>query len=164
MKHTITYIALLFFYLTDCNAQTIDKPKNNALSFELGKTGLIYTLSFDHKFSNKRFGIRLDAGSNFAKYLHAFSTGMGGYILFGKKSSFLELGIDLNYLVVDEVSNDQKGFSLVYPDYSVKTYYASMNIGYRKYWKNSLFRLGASPGVIKNDFIPGGYISYGVIF
>jgi hypothetical protein len=74
------------------------------------------------------------------------------------------LGIDVNYLSVNEISDDQIGIPLVYPNYTIKTYYASLNCGYRKYGNNSLFRIGISPGFIKTEFIPGGYISYGFIF
>ena len=164
MKHTITSIFFFLFCMTVCNAQTNDKVKSNSLSFELGKTGLIYNLTFDHKFKDKNFGVRVGIGSNFSKYLPLFSTGAGGYYLIGKRKSFLELGVDINYLNVDEVSNDQRGVNLFYPNYSIKTYHASMNIGYRTYGKRSLFRIGVSPGLFKNGFIPGGYISYGLTF
>jgi hypothetical protein len=90
--------------------------------------------------------------------------GGGGYHLIGKTSNFLEVGADLNYLSVDEVSDDQRGFVLIYPDYSIQTYYVSINIGYRRYGKSNLFRIGFAPGFIKQDFIPGGYISYGITF
>ncbi len=75
------------------------------------------------------------------KYLFAFTFGGGGYYLTGKRSSFLELGADLNDLIVIEGSDDQRGFVFVYPDYSINTYYASLNLGYRKYGKSSLFRI-----------------------
>lgn len=162
MRHYLAILILFFFSISICNAQT-GKSKNNTLSFELGKTGLIYNLTFDHRFAEKNFGARMTIGSNFAKYLSFFSTGAGGYYLTGKKKH-LELGIDLNYLVVDEVSDDQKGIVLIYPNYTVKTFYASMNIGYRKYGQKSLFRAGVSPGFITNRFLPGGYISIGLRF
>jgi hypothetical protein len=150
--------------MTICNAQTTGKTSNNALSFELGKTGLVFNLSFDHKFPDKNLGYRFIIGSNFSKYLNAFSTGGGGYYLFGQTKSHFEIGIDLSYLNIYEVSDDQKGFVLLYPDYSIKTYYVSMNFGYRKYGDKGLLRIGISPGFIKNDFLPGGYISYGFMF
>jgi hypothetical protein len=148
--------------MTICTAQTTSKL--NAVSFEIGKTGLIYNLTFDHKAATKNFGLRLGVGSNFAKYLNAISIGGGGYYLVGKTNHFLELGIDLQYLIVDEVSDDQKGFSFVYPDYSIKAFYPSLNLGYRAYGKRILFRVGFSPGVIDDDFVPGGYISFGLRF
>lgn len=141
------------------------KPKLNAISFELGKTGLIYNLAFDHKAETKNVGFRLEAGSNFAKYLNAFSAGGGGYYLVGHTKSFLELGLDLHYLVVDEVSDDQRGFALVYPDYSIKVFCPSLNVGYQAYGKETLFRIGFSPfNLIESNIIPGGYISYGLRF
>jgi hypothetical protein len=164
MKRKVIAIFYFFFAFIICKAQTISDPGNNSLSFELGKSGLIYNLNFDHKFRNSDFGFRIGAGSNFAKYLQALTGGVGGYYLQGHKSSFLELGIDLAYLSVDEVSDDQKGFSLIYPDYSVKAFYATANVGYRRYGKHTLFRIGVSPGFIKNEFFPGGYISFGFIF
>jgi hypothetical protein len=164
MKHNLTIIIILFFCKVVCNAQTTGKKSNNnAFSIELGKTGLIFNLSFDHKFPAKNFGYRINIGSNFAKYLNAFSTGGGGYYLFGQKKNYFELGIDLSYLNVYELSDDQKGFILLTPDYSIKTFYASMNLGYRKYGDKGLFRIGISPGFIRSDFLPGGYISYGFI-
>ena len=155
-------ICTILFSVTLCNAQTTYKP--NAFSFELGKTGLIYNLTFDRKAEATNFGFRLGFGSNFAKYLNAITAGAGGYYLIGNTNRFFELGADFQYLVVDEVSDDQKGFSLIYPDYSVKTFYPSLNLGYRAYSKRTLFRIGLSPGVIDNDFVPGGYISLGLRF
>ena len=137
--------------------------KYNALSFELGKTGLIYNLNFDHKFAKNNFGFRFGAGTNFGQYLNVVTVGGGSYFLVGKQSHFLETGVDIQYLVVDEVSDDQKGFSFVYPDYSTKTPYLSLNLGYRSYGKRTMFRVGLSPGLIDNDFVPGGYISYGFL-
>ncbi len=164
MKHAITSSFVLVFGLTVCNGQTTDERKNNALSLEVGRTGLIYNVTFDRRFKVDDFGVRVDIGSNLSKYLSLFTTGIGGYYLVGKRNSHLELGVDLNYLIVDEVSDDQKGLNLVYPDYSVKTVYPSLNVGYRSYGKRTLFRIGVSPGIIKNDFLPGGYISYGLTF
>lgn len=159
---------IIIFFLFSCvsfgNAQSNTEYRDNALSFELGKTGLVYNLNFDHKFLNKDFGFRLSAGSNFVKYLNAFTAGGGVYYLFGKNKNFLETGIDLNYLSVDEVSDDQKGIAVMYPDYSINTLYTSVNIGFRKYGKACLFRIGVSPGFIKDGFVPGGYISYGFTF
>ena len=164
MKHTTIAIFYFLFTFAICKAQTVSNSRNNSLSLELGKTGLIYNLNFDHRFQDKDFGFRFGIGSNFAKYLQAFTTGAGGYYLVGHEINFLELGIDLSYLSVDEVSDDQKGFSLIYPNYSIKTFYASANVGYRRYGKSTLFRIGVSPGFIKNEFVPGGYISFGLTF
>lgn len=162
MKSLLTAICAILVSVTLCNAQATSKV--NAVSFELGKTGLIYNLTFDHKAATKNFGFRLGVGSNLAKYLNAITVGGGGYYLVGKTNRFLELGVDLQYLIVDEVSDDQKGFSFVYPDYSIKTVYPSLNLGYRAYGKHTLFRIGFSPGVIDNDFVPGGYMSIGLRF
>lgn len=155
MKSLLTVCFAILISVTLCNAQTIEKSKLNAISFELGKTGLIYNLTFDHKSATKNFGFRLNVGSNIAKYLNAISVGGGGYYLVGKTNKFLELGMDLQYLIVDEVSDDQKGFAFVYPDYSIKTFYPSLNFGYRAYSKRTLFRIGLSPGLIDSDFVPG---------
>lgn len=164
MKHKTIATLYFIFTLTICRAQIISVSKNNALSFELGKSGLIYNLNFDHRFQNKNFGFRLGLGSNFSKYLQAFTTGGGGYYLIGHTTKFLEIGIDLNYLSVEENSDDQKGVPLLIPNYAVSIYYMSFNIGYRRYGAKALFRIGISPGFIKNDFLPGGYISYGLRF
>jgi hypothetical protein len=164
MKHILTIFFLIFICVTLCYAQKTNKSKLNALSFELGKNGLIYNLNLDHRFSEKNFGFRFGIGSNLSQYLNAITVSGGGYYLVGRQKHFLELGIDIQYLIVDEVSDDQKGFSFVYPDYSIKTLYPSLNIGYRYYGKRTLFRAGFSPGFIKSKIIPGGYISFGITF
>lgn len=164
MKQILTTIVALFFCGTSCFAQTTWKSNHNALSFEVGKTGLIYNLNFDHRITGRNFGFRLGLGSNFAKYLNAKTFGGGSYYLAGKQNKFLEAGLDLHYLIVDEVSDDQKGFSFVYPDYSIKTFYPTVNLGYRSYGKRTMFRVGLSPGMINSDLVPGGYISYGLTF
>ena len=164
MKPLLTVYFTIFISVTLCNAQTIEKSKLNAISFEIGKTGLIYNLTFDHKSATNNIGFRLNVGSNIAKYLNAISVGGGGYYLVGKTNHFLELGMDLQYLIVDEVSDDQKGFAFVYPDFSIKTFYPSLNFGYRVYGKRTLFRIGLSPGLIDSDFVPGGYLSLGLLF
>ncbi len=164
MKQPLSIIFILFFYSTFSNAQTADTVRNNTLSLELGKTGLIFNLIFDHKFSKTNFGVRLGAGSNIGRFLTLKTVGGGAYYLAGKGNRYFELGVDIQYLIVDEVSDDQKSIPVVYPDYSVKTVYPSLNIGYRAYRKNTIFRIGFSPGLIKGDFIPGGYISYGFTF
>jgi len=164
MKLLLTTNLIFVLGITISCAQINEQPAYNTLSFELGKTGFIYNLTYDHKFGDKDFGFRFGIGSNLAKYLNAFTIGCGVYYLFGKTSGFFELGGDLYYLKVDEISDDQKGGSFVYPDYSTKTYYAGVNIGYRKCGKRSLFRMGFSPGLIKEGFVPGGYFSIGVTF
>lgn len=164
MKPKAITILYLLFAFTISKAQTGNHSGNNALSFEVGKTGLIYNVNFDHRFQKNNFGFRLGMGSNFAKYLQAFTSGAGGYYLIGQEKNFLELGIDLNYLSVDEISNDQRSITFLYPDYPIKTFYTSANIGFRNYGKRTLFRIGVSPGFIKNDFLTGGYISIGFRF
>src|ERR1700704_1771787 len=97
--------------------------KNNSLSVEIGKNGLIYNLSFDRKLKNKPIGFRFFAGSNFGKYLTASTGGAGLYFLKGPKNDKLEIGADISYLVIDETSDDQRGFTILVPDESIKTYY-----------------------------------------
>ena len=53
MKSLLTAFTVLFLSVTFCNAQASEKIKINAVSFELGKTGLIYNLTFDHKLTAK---------------------------------------------------------------------------------------------------------------
>lgn len=163
MKHITTAIFLFLFASTICLAQSIN-PKNNSLSFELGKNGLIYNLTFDHRLQDKDFGLRVAVGSNFAKYLHAVTTGAGAYYLKGRENNLLELGIDFYYLSIDEVSDDQRGVAFIIPNYDIKTFYSTVNVGYRRYTENTLFRIGIAPGITKYDIIPGAYISFGFRF
>ncbi len=142
------------------------KSKLQTISLEIGKTGLIYNINYDHKLSDKNFGLRIGVGSNAGQYLRLFSFGGGAYYLFGSSNKFFELGSELNYLSVEEISDDQKSFIslVIYPNYSTKTFYASLYAGYRKYTKKTLFRIGIAPGFTKDEFIPGGYIGFGIIF
>ena len=97
MKLLLTVYFAILLSVTLCNAQIIERSKLNAISFEIGKTGLIYNLTFDHKSGTNNFGFRMNVGSNIAKYLNAISVGGGGYYLVGKTNHFLELGMDLQY-------------------------------------------------------------------
>ena len=164
MSPKIIALSIFLFACTICKAQSNSDEKNYSLSLELGKTGLIYNLNFDHRIQEKNLGYRIVVGSNFGKYLKAITNGVGAYYLTGRNNNFLEVGIDLFYLSVDEVSDDQRGFAFINPDYTIKTLYASANLGYRRYAKKTIFRIGVSPGIIKNDFLPGGYISFGFRF
>jgi len=164
MKINLAIVLTVFLLTNICKAQNTAKPKFNVLSIELGKTGLIYNLNYDHQFREKKLGVRLTAGSNLAEYLQLINVGGGVYYLHGKNKHFFETGADLQYMKVDEVSDDQRGFTSIYPDYSIETFYASFNLGYRLYGKSTLFRVGLSPGFITNEFLPGAYISYGFRF
>ena len=166
MKTYLTAIIPILICISFCHAQTTEKTKLNALSFELGKPGFIYNLSYDHKLATKNLGIRLSVGSNLDRYLNVVTAGGGGYFLLGKTSHFLELGLDLHYFSVDETSDDQRGAYMLYfhPGRSIKTLYTSFNLGYRGYGKRTIFRLGISPGLLQREVIPGGYISYGMRF
>jgi hypothetical protein len=164
MKIPLTATIAIFLCTTICKAQNPITYKSNAISIELGKTGLIYGLSYDHKFKAKNFGVRASAGIFTSEYLDASSFGAGGYYLFGKTNRFFELGMELQYINVDETSDDQKSVPLVYPDYTVKTFYPSLNLGYRRYGEKTLFRIGLSPNLIKSEFVLGGYVSFGLTF
>lgn len=164
MNHFLTTIFAVFVCCTISIAQTTDKPKLNAISLEVGKTGTIFSLNFDHKLAKSDFGFRAGVGSNFAPYLKALTAGGGGYHLIGKTFHFLELGADIQYLEVNEVSDDQRTGAIIYPQHSIKTLFPSLNVGYRLYGKHTLFRIGFSPGLIEKKVIPGGYISYGFAF
>ncbi len=167
MKRKILVLFLLFFVFGFGKAQTVDKIRNNALSFELGKTGLIYNISFDHRYlRNKKgqMGLRILAGSNFGKYFNAFTVGGGIYFLFGRNKDFFEMDLAATYLKYERISNDQRGVILVYPNHSFSENYMPLSLGYRKELRKKLFRIGISGGFIQNDFIAGGYLSYGFRF
>jgi hypothetical protein len=51
--------------------------KQNALSLEIGKTGLIYNLRYDRLLQGDKFGFIASAGSNFGKYISYYSAGGG---------------------------------------------------------------------------------------
>lgn len=147
-----------------CSGQGGNDTKLNSISFELGKNGIIFNGYYDRKLAARPFGFRIGMGSNFAQYLSARSFGIGAYHLAGRGGHFFESGIDLQYLIIDEVSDDQKGFAFVYPDYSTSGFAPFVNLGYRHTGSFGLFRIGLSPGLIDGKFVPGGYISYGIRF
>jgi len=163
MKSPFIPVITLFFF-TNLFSQD-KKIQQNSLALELGKSGLIYNLFFDKLFNDALFGIKVGLGSNFGKYTRALMFQAGGYRLFGKKNRFFETGIDLHYLDINEESDDQFGISsFVYPNYSTNTLYITFNAGYRNIYRKTIFRIGASPGFTKKEFIPGGYISFGLRF
>lgn len=166
MKTYLALICAILLCVTLSSGQTSEKTKLNAVSLELGRTGLVCNINVDHRLATKNFGFQFGAGSNFGKYLNLKSVGGGGYYLIGKTNNFFELGLNLQYLVVNEISDDQRSPAdiFIFPDYAVKTLFPSLNLGYRLYRKNTLFKIGFSPGVIESKLIPGGYMSYGFAF
>ncbi len=159
MKLFVSFSLLLISAIS--NAQ---RKQVQSLSVELGKNGVVINIIYDHQFAPTGFGLRVGAGSNFAKYLRAYTATAGGYKLFGASNSLFELGVDIQYLDIDEVSDDQKGFTLVYPDFSTQTFFTSLNLGLRKYFKKGVFRIGIAPGLTKHGFLPGAYLSFGFIW
>lgn len=158
---------LTLFLLIQLHLQSQSRPPvpgRNAVSFELGKNGLVFNLSLDHKFQNTKFGLKSNIGSNLGVNTISIITGAGGYYLFGKDRKFLELGLDIYYYMVDNPQDDVVGLPLFFPNSNSNTVYPSLNIGYRKYKTRSIFRCGLSPGYIKPWFIPGAYVSWGYAF
>lgn len=163
MKIFMLIFWLVSFLSNECSSQRLDRLANNAISVEIGKNGLIWNLAFDHKFNDKKFGFRFSTGSNFLRYLNAFNAGGGIYFLAGSRKNYLELGVNFEYLKIDQISDDQVDFLSLFldPRYPVKGLYTSVNIGFRSYFTIGVLRIGVSPGFIKNDFIQGAYIGYG---
>src|SRR5688572_17083518 len=158
-KHPIPLVILLFGFLIS-NAQ--EKTRANSLSIEIGKTGLLPSLTYDHQFPI-RLGIRAGGGFNSFYRFKVKTAGGGLYYLFGNKKGHLETGIDFYYLYTHDSWDDVVVSPLFYPDYSAEGLYTSMNIGYRSSGK-VITRIGFSPGVFEEKFVPGGYISIGLRF
>lgn len=144
----------ILFIATSGYAQT-----SQQFFVELGKTGLIFNFGYDRHLSGKPVGYRILAGSNFGKYLTVSTAAAGGYYLIRSNPGFIELGLDFHYLFADEVSDDQRGFRLAYPDYSTRSIVPMLNFGVRRYSAKGVFRLGISAGFIRKNFAPGAYIS-----
>jgi hypothetical protein len=134
---------------------------SEAIYTEIGKNGIILHAGYDRQFTNNHMGIRVGAGTNFDRHLRAYVFTAGLYKLAGRKYHFFEAGLDLQYINIQENSDDQRGFGFIYPDYTVSACYPSVNLGYRFTGKTFLFRTGFSPGFIKRDFVPGVYLSLG---
>lgn len=152
------YTFLIFLLLT---GKIINGQERQSLYTELGKNGTMIHAGYDRQFSGKRTGIRAGAGTNFDRYLKAYAFTAGIYTLAGKRLHFFEAGLDIQYIDIDKISDDQRGFGFIYPDYTVAALYPSLNAGYRFTSRKFLFRTGFAPGIIKNNFIPGVYLSFG---
>ncbi len=158
MKPVCTAIAFLLLTMP-----AFAQAKQNALSLELGKTGLIYNLRYDRTTKGGKFGVSGSIGSNFGSYISLFHGGGGPYYLLGKGKSRFETGLELKYLRVMVNSDDQRSIP-VYPDFETQAVYPSLNLGYRGLYKKSIFRIGFSPCIIGSELLPGGYLSYGFMF
>jgi hypothetical protein len=154
--HKIIYLFPFLLFATGSSGQS-----RQAVYAELGKNGIIIHAGYDRQFTNNHTGFRVGAGTNFDRYLKAYVFTAGVYKLAGRKFHFFEAGLDLQYLNIQENSDDQRGFGFIYPDYTVSAFYPSVNFGYRFTGKTILFRTGFSPGFIKRDFVPGVYLSLG---
>lgn len=161
---TLVFFVLGYFLSLNLLSQNKELPRN-VVALEIGKTGLIYNLVFDNRLKGSLYGFRLGLGSNFGKYIWAFTAQLGMYRLFGNKNRFFEAGIDIHYMDIREDSEDQFNVSsFVFPNKTTTTYFISINSGYRVYFRKSVFRIGVAPGFTKDEFIPGGYISFGFGF
>lgn len=156
---------LIFFFIILLESNSQSTQKRNAVSIELGKTGMIYNLVFDREIKSK-FGLRVGVGSNLGQYRSLFTSLLGGYYLPGKTKKLMELGLDVHYLNVDVISDDQRGFAELfsYPGYPIQTWYLTGNIGYRRSGDKLIFRVGVAPGINKEEFTPGAYLSLGIRF
>ncbi len=85
MKRYVALTTIVVLITIHCNSQKIDVAHHNALSIEIGKTGMIFDLTYDHKFKTNSFGFRVIGGSNLGRYLTLKTFGGGGYSLIGKK-------------------------------------------------------------------------------
>lgn len=165
MKYILPIFLLCMYSISHSQTQSSSKniKAREFIFFELGKTGLIYNLGYDHQLAGRKTGFRFAGGSNLGKYQSLFNVGGGVYQLYGGSKNHFETGLDIYYMEVNIESDDQIG-SLIYPDYPIQTFYLSANIGYRRSTGKRLFRIGISPGLTKDEFIPGGYISFGIGF
>jgi hypothetical protein len=150
--------------IQDLSAQNKNGTNLNALSFEIGKNGLIFNLGYDRYIKEDKLGLRFFGGSNFNTYLNAKNFGLGVYALKGELNRFFEYGLDAGYFVVEENSDDQKIYSILFPQEPINTFLVNFNFGYRNTTKNGIFRIGISPGIIKTGVTPGAYVSYGLRF
>lgn len=164
MKNILLTIISLFGALAVCNGQTTSKVRNNAISYELGKAGLISNIVFDHRFKAKNYGFKLSIGSNLSQYQSVFQTGGGFYCLKGRGKNYMELGTDLNYYEYSVVSDDQIGVRVLFTEAYTKSMYANLNIGYQYCGDEVFFRTGISLGIMDIGFVPGAYIGLGLKF
>lgn len=165
-KLTIDFLKKFYFLVSAClmvwGTATAQGKKQNALSVEIGKTGAIFNVTYDRKSETAKVGLRAIAGSNFGSHINVVNVGGGAYYLAGKSVNSLELGTDILYLHVNVDSEDFRSGNLVAPAYNTRTLFTSFNIGYRHTGRNTLFRVGIAPGFTKQEWLPGGYLSYGV--
>ncbi len=151
----------IYLFLFLLSATGTAGQSHQAIYTELGKNGIIIHAGYDQQFISNHTGFRVGIGSNFDRYLKAYAITAGVYKLAGRKYHFFETGLDLQYLNIQENSDDQRGFGFIYPDYTVAAFYPSLNLGYRYSGQKFLFRAGCSPGIIKKEFIPGAYFTFG---
>ena len=135
----------------------------NVLSLELGKSGVVWNLSYDHQIPS-HFGVRAVGGSNFNQRFEVKNAGGGLYYLAGRKNRQFEAGIDMYYLYAYDPTDDVTDATYNYFDETTDGLYSGINLGYRCYGKKTMFRIGISPGIMEGDFVPRGYISYGIRF
>jgi len=156
------YITLIFFALVQ--VQTIGQNNTKTIVVEFGKNGLVFNLLYDHLFDQKKWGFHVGGGTTLINTNFELRSATAGlFKLIGKKQNFLELGLDAQYHFAYEYANDVKGVTLVAPVFTYEGIYCFAVIGYRHFTERRLFRIGFSPGVVEQEFIPGVYMGYGFI-
>lgn len=162
MKFLIPLL-LLISNLTYSQKDTVQKNMKTLIG-EFGKNGLIFNLLYDHYFYKKHFGFHGGAGTTIFNHKFELRTVTAGfYFLIGRKNEFYDLGMELQYHYADLLADDVKGFIFVDPSVSYEGVFPFLTVGYRRYSKKGVLRLGLSEGLIKKEFITGAYVGYGII-
>lgn len=156
-----------FFYLVILifgQAANAQQQNIKVLFAEAGKNGLVFNVLYDHHFIKKKLGVHAGGGTTLINTNFELRTAtIGACKLIGKKSTYLEIGFDLQYHFADEYADDVKGGTFVFP---VKTYEGVFHfaiIGFRRYREKTAFRVGFAPGIVDKGFMPGAYIGFGSI-
>jgi hypothetical protein len=131
------FIISLYLAIPQANSQNA----RNSIYAEFGGNGAFYSLNYEMRFNNQNDGLGGRAGFGF------LPTGTGSILsmplmvnyLKGKNSNYLELGLGVTYLSVDDL--------LGFLETDVSTWLSTATIGYRRQALDGgfLFKVGVTP-------------------
>jgi len=166
MKHLLLIIAIGILSLSSLQAQVAERTKSQGVFVEVLGNGLLYSVNYDTRFSQRFDGIGGRAGIGYLAIDGVSLTTMPFMLnyLFGKDRHFFEVGVGTTLLVA---SAGNGGFGPVGDRERGSAFIGTMSLGYRLEPTDGgfMFRAGLTPIFDSSSFWPlWPQVSFGYAF
>ncbi|HSJ67651.1 MAG TPA: hypothetical protein VK921_08250 [Anditalea sp.] len=166
MKHLLLAMAVGILLVGNLNAQVAERTKSQGVFVEVLGNGLIYSVNYDTRFSQRFDGIGGRAGIGYIAIDGTTLTTMPFLLnyLFGKEKHFFEIGVGPTVILA---SANSGGFGPVGDRERGSAVIGTMSVGYRLEPTDGgfMFRAGLTPIFDSSSFWPlWPQVSFGYAF